>query len=177
MISEDKTQNREYTIKVTKTMDFQKSNTNLEVLAIEGSMLDPSFDNHTTEYKTEIQAKTDSVNIFAVPENEKASVQIIGNDYIKEGNNIVIVNVTAQDGITKREYKINVYKRNNEEEIKHEEEQKNQEEKLEEAYNIQKIHVITEKERITGSETKWSFMGSRSYFGFNSNYCRFRYLL
>ena len=46
-------------------------------------MLDPSFDNHTTEYKTEIQAKTDSVNIFAVPENEKASVQIIGNDYIK----------------------------------------------------------------------------------------------
>lgn len=59
-----------------------------------------------------------------------------GNENLKTGQNQVIINVTAVDGITIKKYYINAYKRNEEEEIKFNEEQHN---------NINEANEIIEK--------------------------------
>ena len=154
MISEDKTQNQEYIIKVTKTKDLELANTNLEILAIEGNMLNPPFDNSIIQYHTEITNDTDKLNIFAIPENEKGKVKISGNSNLKEGNNKITITVTAPNGITKREYQVNVYKRNVQEEKKYQKELDEREEKLQQAYDIEKISTKNDRNNSDQSEQK-----------------------
>ena len=137
--SADKTQSKVYIIHVSKEDDLEMANTNLEILAIEDALLNPPFDASETNYKVEVPNQTESLNIFAVPENEQATVQIIGKDNLKEGNNLVTVIVKAQNGFTKKSYIINVNKRNLVEEKKYQEEQSKQIEKLDNAYKIEKI--------------------------------------
>lgn len=119
--------------------DLGFANTNLEILAIENYLIYPPFENSITEYTTQISNETEELNIFAVPENEQGKVEIYGNENLKEGNNIIIVTSTAPNGTSKRDYKINVYKRNINEEEQYKKEQNEKKEKLEEAYKIEKI--------------------------------------
>jgi len=140
VISEDKTQDNIYTIHVTKTSDLEISNTNLEILAIENILLYPEFDRNVTNYEAQISNEINNLNIFAVPENENGKVEITGNGNLKEGNNLININVTAPNGISKREYKVNVYKRNQEEETKYQEDVKDNQNKLEEIYDIEKTN-------------------------------------
>ena len=139
--SADKTQSKVYTIHVSKTDNFELANTNLEILAIENALLNPPFDTSNTNYEIEVSNQTESLNIFAIPENEKATVQIMGKDNLKQGNNIVTVLVNAQDGFTQRIYKINVNRRNLEQEKKYQEEHAKKKEDLEKAYNIEKTSL------------------------------------
>lgn len=135
--SEDKTKTKNYKIYVTKTDNIKKANTNLETLAVENILLNPPFDNSITEYDIEISNKLNRLNILAIPENEKAKVSIYGNNNLKEGNNRIKINVTAENGTTKKIYNINAYKRNDEEEKEYIEEKEKNKEELEEAYNIE----------------------------------------
>lgn len=137
--SEDKTKKNEYKIQVTKTANLEFANTNLETLAIENALLNPPFDNIETKYKTEVSNKIEKLNILAIPQNEKAKVQIVGGDNLKVGKNIVEITVTAANGITKRKYQIEVYKRNEEQENSYNQEQEDMQNKLEEAYEIEKL--------------------------------------
>lgn len=137
VISEDKTSESMYKISVTKTENAELANTNLETLAIENVLLNPPFYTNITNYEIEISNDTTSLNILAVPENEQGTIQIIGYENLQEGNNLISVIVTAPNGITTREYTINAYKRNQEEEQAYLEEQKGRLEKLEEAYDIE----------------------------------------
>lgn len=139
--SADKVQSKVYTIHVSKTDNLEFANTNLEILAIENALLNPPFDTSNTNYQVEVSNKTERLNIFAVPEDEKASIDIIGENNLKEGNNLVTVIVKAQNGFTKRIYKINVNRRNLEEEKEYEEEQSKRKEDLENAYNIEKTSL------------------------------------
>ena len=145
VISEDKTSESTYKIIVTKTEDLELVNTNLETLAIENVLLNPPFYTNITNYNVEISNDITSLNILAIPENEEGTVQIIGNENLQEGNNKIIVVVTAPNGFTKRNYILNVYKRNKEEEQKYIEEQQENAEKLEEAYDIE-MHSDTNEE-------------------------------
>lgn len=144
--SEDKTQSKEYVIKVTRTKNLEQANTNLEVLAIEDAFLNPAFDNTITQYTTEVSNAITNLNMIAVPENEKATVTITGSTDLKEGNNKVTISVIAANGITKRNYIVNVYKRNIEEEKQYQKEQEEQQEKLEEAYQIEKLSTDSQKQ-------------------------------
>lgn len=146
MTSEDKTQSKEYVIKVTRTKNLEQANTNLEALAIEDAFLNPAFDNTITQYTTEISNTITNLNMIAVPENEKATVTITGSTDLKEGNNKVTISVIAANGITKRNYVVNVYKRNIEEEKQYQKEQEKQQEKLEEAYQVEKLSTDSEKQ-------------------------------
>lgn len=146
--SEDKTKKTEYKIQVTKTANLELANTNLETLAIEDTLLYPPFDNAETNYKAEISENTEKLNILAIPQNEKAKVQIVGNDNLKIGKNIVEITVTAVNGITKRKYQIEVYKRNEEQESEYNKEQEEMRLKLEEAYKIEKLSSNTNEENI-----------------------------
>lgn len=115
------------------------SDTNLETLAIEDTLLYPAFDNDVTEYEAEVSNSTTSLNILAIPENENASVEIVWDNDLKEGDNLITINVTAKDGVTKKVYEINVYKRNQEEETIYEQEQEENQKKLEEIYSTENV--------------------------------------
>ncbi len=147
VISEDQSQKNIYTINVTKTNDAEVANTNLETLAIENVLLYPVFDNIETKYSAEISEKIEKLNILAIPENEKAKVEISGNENLKEGENTITITVTAPNGYTKKEFVILVYKRNLEEEKKFINEQENNKQELEHAYEIEKLS-IDEEEKI-----------------------------
>lgn len=136
---EDKTQNKIYTIQVTRTNNIELANTNLEILAVENILLNPPFDTNITHYSIEISNNIESLNILAIPQNENATVEIIGKDNLKEGNNIINIIVTAQNGFSKRIYEISCYKRNQQEEDKFEEEQKENMEKLEQIYETEQV--------------------------------------
>lgn len=138
VISQDKTEENVYELRVTKTDNLDSANTNLEILAIENYLLYPPFENTITQYTTQISNDTERLNIFAVPENEQGKVTISGNENLKEGNNTITVTSTAPNGISKRDYKINVYKRNAGEEEQYKKQQDELEQKLEEAYEVEK---------------------------------------
>ena len=136
VISEDKTQSREYKIQVTKTNNIELANTNLENLAIEGILLNPPFDTNITHYKIYVP----------IPQNENANVEISGKDNLKEGINIINVIVTAQNGFSERIYEINCYKRNEKEEKDFQKEEKENMEQLEKIYETQQVSNTNEIE-------------------------------
>lgn len=145
--SEDLTQKKVYYIQATKTPDLELANTNLETLAIEDALLNPAFDINETIYKTEISSFTENINILAIPQNEKASVEIQGKENLKQGNNLITIIVTAPNGFTQKKYKINVYKRNEEEQNEYNKEQENQDKRLEQAHEAEKIDSNIESEK------------------------------
>lgn len=128
--SRDNSNKSIYTINVTKTNDEKAANTNLEMLAIENITLEPIFDTNILNYNASVSNDTKNLNIFAVPENINGKVEIAKKDELVEGNNIVIVKVTAPNGYSYKNYIINVYKRSTEEDKKLEEEKKENTEKL-----------------------------------------------
>ena len=155
VVSEDKTQENIYNINVTKTANLDTANTNLETLAIENVLLNPPFDNTITHYNIEISNLTTQLNILAVPENENASTSISGNNDLKEGNNQIVISVTASNGFTKKDFIINAYKRNVQEEEQFINEQEMQQEKLEEAYDIEQTSKLEENISEEANNNKW----------------------
>ena len=137
--SKDNASSSTYTINVTKTDDIEAANTNLETLAIENVLLNPVFDTSITQYNVEIANDITKLNILAIPENENGKVEVSGNENLKEGENQIIITVTAPNGFTNRQYVINVYKRNVLEEEQYKEEESKKEDKLEQAYQIEKV--------------------------------------
>lgn len=115
-------------------------------------MLNPPFDNNIIHYNTEISNETTELNVLAIPENEEGKIKVSGNDNLKEGKNEITVIVTAPNGITKREYKVNVYKRNAQEEEKYQKELKEREEKLQQAYDIEKTSTESDINNSNQSE-------------------------
>lgn len=112
-------------------------NTNLEMLAVENIQLSPLFDNNITDYEIEL-GNQEELNIFAVPENEKASCEIYGDKNLKEGSNLIRIIVTSQNGLNKKEYDIKAYKRSEKEEIEYQEKEEQNKEKLEDIYKAEK---------------------------------------
>ncbi len=156
VISADKSQSKRYTIHVTKTTNLELANTNLEILAVENVLLNPAFDVATTFYKIEVSNQTDGLNVLAVPENEQATVEFIGKDNLHEGNNLVIVTVTAPNGFTKRSYKMEAHRRTLEEEKAYEAEQAKRKEELENAYKIEQTSsdVNNLQQQVTNEQNK-----------------------
>lgn len=141
--SKDKSKTSVYKIYVTKTKNIELANANLETLAIRQGVLEPEFDSNMTKYKVEIGNNIDKIDILAVPQKENATVKIIGNGEMKEGDNQVQVVVLAENGTTNKKYDVIVHRRDQEEEKKYAEERKYQAERLstileEEKQNVQK---------------------------------------
>ena len=120
-----------YKIYVTKTNNIELANANLENLAIENSILSPEFNENILEYKTEVSSTTENLNILAIPQKINAKVEINGGKNLKYGNNEIIIKVVAENGYTNKKYKIDVYKRNEQEQLKAEEEKEKELEELE----------------------------------------------
>lgn len=120
-----------YKIYVTKTNDIENANTNLETLAIENVLLYPYFDTTITKYNVSVDNDVEKLNILAVPEDINAKVSIEGNDVLNVGDNTIIVNVLAEDGVTFRKYEIIAHRRNETEQETFEEKEEEEAEQLE----------------------------------------------
>lgn len=131
VIAEDKTQKEEYSIQVIRSTDLAKANVNLETLAIESSMLYPSYDNQVNQYTAEVSNTTQNLNLLAIPENAKAVVTVEGKDNLKIGDNLVTIHILGEDGITDRTVLIKVHRRTEEEEASYEEEKQVEAKRLE----------------------------------------------
>lgn len=81
----------------------------LKSLTIEEGNLSPEFEKETIKYELNVSSDVEKLTIEALPEDEKATVAISGNEELKKGENIVKVVVTAEDG-TVRTYTIVVLK-------------------------------------------------------------------
>ncbi len=112
----DKKTTKNYIINVTKTSNPDLANASLENLAIENVTLIPEFSADIFEYSTKIGSSFENLNILAVPQIEGANVTIQGNENLQFGENIITISVVAKDGVTKKDYIINVYKKTVEEE-------------------------------------------------------------
>lgn len=131
---------------------LEEENTNLETLAIEKEIFYPAFDNSVTNYNVEVSNDIMNLNILAIPENEQANVVIKGNENLVEGNNKITILVTSLNGLKTKEYNINVYKRNLEEEEKYEEQQTHLKESLEHAYELEKTSSAEENQEINETQ-------------------------
>ena len=92
----------------TKPEDETKSNnSNLKALSIEGATILPTFSPSVTSYTVQVAKDIQKLNVNAVAEDEKATISIKGNEQLKEGENLITVSVSAEDGTVKI-YEINV---------------------------------------------------------------------
>ena len=99
---------RIYTINVTKK---SKKAVALSTLKINGYTLNPKFSPEVTEYKvTVLDPNVTKLDVSATTDVEKAKVEVTGNSGLKNGDNVILVNVTSEDGTQKTTYKIIVTK-------------------------------------------------------------------
>jgi hypothetical protein len=95
---------------VTISVKAQKTastNTNLKSLETSPVDITPIFDKKVTEYSVNVSNDTEKLLITAIPEDEKASVSITGNDFLHDGENKIVITVLAESGDI-IEYTINV---------------------------------------------------------------------
>ena len=86
----------------------QSSDNALKSLSIEGFDINPEFNKDTLEYKVSLSSDTNKIKVNAEKNDDKASITGIGEVEVKEGNNIINIVVTAENG-SSRTYKINAY--------------------------------------------------------------------
>ena len=84
------------------------SNNYLKTLEIADYDID--FDNLVNEYRIRVDSDVNSLDIKAIAEDNRASVEITGNENFKTGDNTVIIKVTAENGDV-NEYKLIVNKK------------------------------------------------------------------
>ena len=98
-----------YTILVIRSNETDEMNAYLESLTITGYSFYPSFKRNIYNYNLTINDKVTSLEIIAKTEIDGATFEIVGNENLQEGENLIKIIVTARDGQTVREYKINSF--------------------------------------------------------------------
>ena len=79
-----------------KATQIASNNTSLASLRISPGQLTPEFDKNVYEYSVNVAYDVDRLVVVALPENDKASIRITGNESLEEGENKVIVSVIAE---------------------------------------------------------------------------------
>lgn len=99
--------------KATKTITVKEkviktysSNNNLKSLSIENASFKEEFDKNKTEYNVELPPDTKKIKINAEKDDKEANISGAGEVEVSEGNNKIVIKVTAENGNTK-EYIIN----------------------------------------------------------------------
>lgn len=101
--AEDGVSKQNYYVYITKG-DISKSNANLKNLKIGSYELAPSFEKNIINYVFEYPSNLQSVEIEAIPEDEGAKVEIIGNESLKSDFQNIEIKVTAKDEETVKTY-------------------------------------------------------------------------
>lgn len=94
----------------TKPKEEEKSNNaNLKSLTVENQELVPKFSSTTTSYTIKVAKDITKLELKAEPEDAKAKVTVQGNEQLKEGENNIVISVSAEDG-TVKQYEIKATK-------------------------------------------------------------------
>ena len=94
--------------------ETKNNNPMLKDIKIDGNEIEPTFEMFTTEYIVQVPEKTTQIQIEAIPDDENANVEIIGNtENLEIGRNEIEIKVTAEDGIATQSYYIFVTRGNN----------------------------------------------------------------
>lgn len=96
-----------YTINVNRSAT--ESDNKLENIIIGGGTINPPFTPDVFEYIVDVPSDMDDLKIDAIPQNKQSKVEIIGGENLKEGENIVLVKVTDENGFVQY-YRLNVNK-------------------------------------------------------------------
>lgn len=80
----------------------------LSYLRLGGITLEPDFAPDVYEYYASANRQVTAVSVNATPNNLWSAVTIDGNDNLQLGDNLITVNVIAQNGITSRQYRIHL---------------------------------------------------------------------
>lgn len=79
----------------------KSTNKNLVKLEVKPEGLTPEFKKDVTDYTIKVPNSIEKLDIIAEAEDSKSKVEISGNDKLVEGDNIVKILVTAEDGTTR----------------------------------------------------------------------------
>lgn len=94
--------------------ETKNNNPMLKDIKIDGNEIEPTFEMFTTEYIVQVSEETTQIQIEAIPDDENANVEIIGNtENLEIGRNEIEIKVTAEDGIATQSYYIFVTRGNN----------------------------------------------------------------
>lgn len=108
--AEDGTTTNSYFLHITRG-NVDKANANLKNMEVKGLTLNPKFNEKDTNYYLEYEGYIEKLKIKAIPENDKAKVEIINGENINSTLHTVTVKVTAEDGITQKTYTITAKKK------------------------------------------------------------------
>lgn len=109
-----------YTINVTRKEAEKEAvveKFGLSSLSIEGLKLTPSFMTGTYEYTVELTEDLSSLEINAKATDKKATVEIVGNENLQEGENTITILVQNEDANESATYQIIVNKNLQKEEV------------------------------------------------------------
>lgn len=104
-----------YLVTTTKPEEEEEksNNANLKSLKTNPEGIKQEFKANVLEYSIDVNSELNEIEVTAVAEDEKAIVKVEGNKNLQIGENIVKIIVTAEDGKTKKEYKLKVNKADN----------------------------------------------------------------
>ena len=101
--AEDGQAKQSYFLYITKG-NSSETNANLKQINIKNAELAPNFDKDTINYAFVYPEKLEQLEIEALPEDEEAKVEVIGNENLKEAAQKIEIKVTAKDGKTIKNY-------------------------------------------------------------------------
>lgn len=105
--AEDQKTTMSYYLHITRTEDTEKSNANLKNLEVKDFELSPKFNSKDIKYYIQYENIIDKLDITATAEKENAKVEITGNENYDTGSvQLINIKVTAEDGITTKNYQI-----------------------------------------------------------------------
>ena len=84
------------------------SDASIANLRLTGVTLEPEFSTDIYEYSASVNRQVTSIAVNATPNNMWAAVSIEGNNELQLGDNLITINVIAQNGITSKQYRIHV---------------------------------------------------------------------
>lgn len=84
-------------------------NSDLESLRINPSTIEPEFSKDVYKYSATVPHDTEQLFISAIPADEKATVSIVGNEALQDGDNKIDIVVKAENGGTST-YTIRCYR-------------------------------------------------------------------
>ena len=84
-------------------------NNYLSELYVNGFDLDKEFKKENTTYFLTVSNDIESIDVVATKEDDNSTVCIYGNENLQEGNNKILISVTAENGSVKN-YRIYVTK-------------------------------------------------------------------
>jgi len=91
--------------------DRVSDDADLVMLKINTTELEPAFSPDITDYQATVERQVTDAVVTATSSNLWASVIINGCNNLQIGSNLISVLVTAQDGVTTKEYRISVTRR------------------------------------------------------------------